>query len=144
VNSGGVYEGDNTDCSDEDGDGLPDVMETGGSGDCCSFDPNDLCKIGTDPSNADSDGDGCEDGREIDDGTDPCDPCDFACAAGHVPAGIDCCPDDPDKTAPGRCGCGVADPPAVFPRCGRGACPAMLLVFIGLVGLRLVGRDRRR
>jgi hypothetical protein len=25
------------------------------------------------------------------------------------PAGIDCCPDDPSKTAPGVCGCGVPD-----------------------------------
>jgi len=108
-NAGGSYLGDNTDCSDADGDGLADLVETGGSGGCCSFDPNGLCRIGTDPGNPDSDGDGCPDGDEVRTGTSPCDPCDFACAAGRVPDGFDCCPDDPDKTEPGACGCGVAD-----------------------------------
>ena len=102
---GGSYMGDNTDCSDGDGDGLADATEAGGSGDCCSFDPNNLCKIGTDPGNADSDGDGCSDGGEARAGTDPCDPCD----CGAPPPGTDCCPDDPDKTDPGACGCGEPD-----------------------------------
>jgi hypothetical protein len=78
IETGGVYLGDNTDCLDSDGDGLADILETGGSGDCCELDPSNTCDIGTDAGNPDSDGDGCLDGEEIDDGTDPCDPCDAA------------------------------------------------------------------
>lgn len=75
VEMGGVYQGDNTDCSDGDGDGLADILETGGDGNCCEFDPSTPCSIGTDASNPDSDGDGCSDGEEVDEGTNPCDPC---------------------------------------------------------------------
>ena len=76
IETGGVYLGDNTDCSDGDGDGLADILETGGSGDCCGFDPSNSCDVGTDASNPDSDGDGCLDGEEVEGGADPCDPCD--------------------------------------------------------------------
>jgi hypothetical protein len=31
------------------------------------------------------------------------------CASGAPPSGADCCPNDPDKTQPGQCGCGNPD-----------------------------------
>jgi hypothetical protein len=140
--TGGAYLGDNTDCTDADGDGLGDLIETGGSGECCTFDPDDLCKIGTDRANPDSDGDRCLDGDEVSAGTDPCDPCAFLPSCGTPPAGVDCCPDDPQKTDPGVCGCGIVDRPLAR-RCGPGFCPAMLLALVGQVGFRFLGRVRR-
>ncbi len=137
--TGGVYLGDNTDCNDTDGDGLPDLIETGGSGDCCTFDPTNLCAVGTDQADPDSDGDGCNDGAEVSGGTNPCDPCDFLTSCGATPEGVDCCPDDPNKTDPGVCGCGRVD----RRRCGFVTCPSMLLGLLGLVGLRFYGRGRR-
>lgn len=70
INSGGQYKGDGTNCDDTDGDGLPDVIETGDCNGC----PPDInpCKIGTDPNNPDTDGDGINDGDEVAAGSDPC------------------------------------------------------------------------
>ena len=48
----------------------------------------------------------------------------------------------PNKTDPGVCGCGVADPPLAM-LCGPGACPAAILILFGLVALRFVGRGNR-
>jgi len=101
---GGIYKGDNTDCADRDGDGLADIVETGGSGDCCTFDPESDCEVGTDPDAADSDGDGCADGEEVRDGSDPCDPCDPVPSCVLPPLNQDCngnglidsCEDDSD------------------------------------------------
>ena len=59
---------DCSDCTDSDGDGIPDFM--------------DVCAAGDDT--IDSDGDG-------------------------TPDACDDCPDDPEKTSPGNCGCGVED-----------------------------------
>jgi len=57
---GGTYHGDNTDCTDTDGDRIPDDFE---SGDCCR--PCTLCYTGTDPNNPPTDGDGISDGDEV-------------------------------------------------------------------------------
>ena len=59
---------DCSDCTDSDGDGIPDFL--------------DVCVAGDDT--VDSDGDG-------------------------TPDACDDCPDDPEKTAAGNCGCGVVD-----------------------------------
>ncbi|MEM7165223.1 MAG: hypothetical protein AAF581_07135 [Planctomycetota bacterium] len=68
--NGGVFLGPQTKCTDTDGDGLPDIVETD---DCCiGF--VDLTNTGTDPNLADTDGDGIDDGAEILAGTDPCTP----------------------------------------------------------------------
>ncbi|MBI1826401.1 MAG: hypothetical protein HY287_02665 [Planctomycetes bacterium] len=66
-NMGGTYMGAGTDCTDADGDGLADVLESDG---CCG--PKDACHTGTSPFLADTDGDGVNDGDEITNGTDPC------------------------------------------------------------------------
>jgi hypothetical protein len=68
---GGLFFGFGTKCSDGDGDGIPDFMEIN---DCCAPPTGDPCKILTDPTNPDTDGDGCLDGDEVAAGTDPCDP----------------------------------------------------------------------
>ena len=59
---------DCSDCTDTDGDGIPDFL--------------DVCAAGDDT--IDSDGDG-------------------------TPDACDNCPNDPEKTEPGNCGCGVVD-----------------------------------
>ncbi len=61
------YKGDGTNCIDSDGDGLADQLE---SNSCCAA--RDSCNTGTDPKNPDTDGDGVDDGDELDNGTDPC------------------------------------------------------------------------
>ena len=63
-----TFLGIQTNCNDSDGDGLPDIVETN---DCCTgF--TDLLNTGTNPFEADSDGDGVDDRTEILNGTDPC------------------------------------------------------------------------
>ena len=70
---GGTYQGDGTDCTtDSDGDGLLDVLENRA---CCE--PKTPCDLGTHPLIADTDGDGVDDGAEVANGTDPCNPLDF-------------------------------------------------------------------
>ncbi len=59
-----TYFGDGTTCDDNDGDGIPNVLETND----CIVGP---CSTGTNPANPDTDGDGCTDGADAD----PCDPC---------------------------------------------------------------------
>ncbi len=65
--AGGEYKGDGTNCDDSDGDGIPDLLETNS---CCAV--RDACNTGTDPGNPDTDGDGWDDGTELENGTDPC------------------------------------------------------------------------
>ncbi len=97
-------------------------------GDGCLIDEdceNDNCQDGTcSPYDHES----CIDGRQNQDETDvdcggeTCDPCANGlgcerytdCVSGFCDNGVcrdgdDQCPDDPDKTEPGQCGCGVAD-----------------------------------
>lgn len=98
---------------DTDGDGIDDGVEiTNGSDPLNPCDPDDsdpTCQvdsdgdgltdiyegvIGTDPNNADSDGDGISDGDEVNNGTNPLDPCDpnavgQDCVMGvHIPTGF--------------------------------------------------------
>jgi hypothetical protein len=79
------------------------------------------------------------------------------------------CPDDPNKTAPGLCGCGVSDAdtdgdgiPDCFDQiidqlpggisinicgnvgCGAGAMSAMALAIVSLIGMRRGRRSRHR
>ena len=85
VDGCGVFFCENEGCGDDDialgvGDGIADVFETGfdrSSNTCLSV---DVCRIATDPQNADTDGDGCLDGEERLDGTDACNKCDFTAA----------------------------------------------------------------
>jgi len=84
ANCNGEYKGDGSDCSDSDGDAIPDVMEIA---DCCLPD-DDACNVRTNPNEPDTDGDGCLDGDEFSQGTDPCDPCDFPPLCG--PPANDC------------------------------------------------------
>jgi hypothetical protein len=72
----GDAEGDACDL-DDDGDGLADVVETGTY---TYVSPSDT---GTDPLNADTDGDGFPDGEEIAAGSDPTDP--YSVPYGPVP-----------------------------------------------------------
>lgn len=69
-----VFLGEGTDCRDSDGDGILDRFE---KNDCCRTDPQDVCNALTDPGNPDTDGDGVNDGQELLNGTDPCDPTSF-------------------------------------------------------------------
>jgi hypothetical protein len=87
---GGDYQGDTTTCDDGDGDGIPDVYENNECGLCGE---TDRCNVPTDPSNPDTDGDGCRDGEELAGGTDPCDPCDYLASCVTNPCGA-CCNDD--------------------------------------------------
>lgn len=101
--AGGVFLGVQTACTDSDGDGLPDVVETN---DCCSGFIS-LLDTGTDPFNPDTDGDGTNDGQEVQNGTDPC----FAPPPVFIPAGVDCMSTDCGRTRFSFC----ADPiPADF------------------------------
>lgn len=60
LNAGGTPGGPGTDCAtDTDGDRIPDTFETN---DCVFV---SVCATGTDPLNADTDGDGIEDGDEV-------------------------------------------------------------------------------
>ena len=113
-------------CSDTDADGCDDCLngsydpandgtDFDGDGLCDSGDPDDdndgaLDGVDSDDNNAnvcsDTDGDGCDDCANgsydpANDGTDT--DGDGTCDSG------DACPTDPNKTAPGICGCGVVD-----------------------------------
>ena len=57
--AGGVFGGDETDCTDSDNDRIPNVFELGG----CQ--PAGPCFAGTDPTNDDTDGDSLSDGDEL-------------------------------------------------------------------------------
>ncbi len=86
---------------DSDGDGVPD------SADLCPNDPDKTepgdCGCGV--PDTDTDGDGIPDYNDTDDqdGTDPDSDGD------GVSDSADLCPNDPYKTEPGDCGCGVSD-----------------------------------
>lgn len=79
-----TYRPDLTVPTDQDGDGLPDAVETG-TGVWVSE-----TNTGTRPDRADSDGDGVPDGAEIEAGTDPNDPADTPgfTAARLLPGGV--------------------------------------------------------
>lgn len=68
-----VFMGAGTDCLDSDGDGLQNFAE---KDDCCRADEvsQDACNALSSPSDADTDGDGMNDGDEILAGRDPCTP----------------------------------------------------------------------
>ena len=68
-----VFMGAGTDCLDTDNDGLQNFAE---NDDCCKAGlvPQDACNALSDPGNADTDGDGMNDGAEILAGRDPCTP----------------------------------------------------------------------
>ncbi len=66
----GEYKGHGTTCSDRDGDGIADILETNS---CCDPYRNE-CRTGTDPNNPDTDGDGLLDGDELRNKCDPCVP----------------------------------------------------------------------
>jgi lysophospholipase L1-like esterase len=67
--------------SDSDGDGLSDYLET--------------VKYGTDPNNPDTDGDGCTDGQEVAEGTNPLDPTSHSCHGGTEEGGNGGSPNGP-------------------------------------------------
>ncbi|MBL9120311.1 MAG: thrombospondin type 3 repeat-containing protein [Phycisphaerae bacterium] len=109
---------------DTDGDGVPDDDEvtngtdpydpdtdndgTNDGSDGCPLDPlkvaPGLCGCGV--ADTDTDGDGVPDCIEIANGTDPSDP---DSDGDGTPDGGDGCPNDPAKSSPGLCGCGVSD-----------------------------------
>ena len=89
------------DTTDTDMDGTPDCI------DGCPMDPDKIdpgiCGCGV--PDTDTDGDGVPDCNDICPGFD-----DNLDADGDgTPDGCDGCPNDPNKTAPGVCGCGVPD-----------------------------------
>ena len=83
---GGTYTEDGTNC-EKSGDGIPDVFETN-TRDCANV---EACNIGTDPNDDDTDDDGCLDGEEVADGTNPCDPCDFRLGGCAGTPAVDTC-----------------------------------------------------
>ncbi|MCZ6684265.1 MAG: hypothetical protein O7B26_13875, partial [Planctomycetota bacterium] len=103
--------GESLDCN---GDGVPDECQpdTDGDGviDPCDGCPNDPAKsapgdCGCGAPDVDGDGDGVLDCNDICPGFD-----DTLDADGDgTPDGCDGCPNDPNKTAPGVCGCGAPD-----------------------------------
>ncbi len=97
----------NQDQTDSDGDGMGDVCDSDRDGDGVANDsecaPDDKTKFKSWSVYADGDGDGYGAGPAV-----------TVCGNNTVPAGYserddDGCPNDPQKTAPGVCGCGVAD-----------------------------------
>ena len=97
-------------CSDMDGDNVCDVDDPAPNDPCIPIaDPNwqpqgtndcdmdgltddEEVAVGTDPENPDTDGDGIDDGQEVNtDGTDPLDSCS---SVGGIPLGIDDCDND--------------------------------------------------
>ncbi|MBK8267072.1 MAG: thrombospondin type 3 repeat-containing protein [Planctomycetes bacterium] len=111
--AGGLYSGDNSTCADTDGDLIADVC------DACPFDfDNDIDGDGHcgDVDNCPDDANTDQADGDSDDIGDVCDNCpanantdqadDDADGVGNV---CDGCPNDPDKIAPGVCGCGVSD-----------------------------------
>jgi predicted outer membrane repeat protein len=102
---------DSSDCddgavlyADADGDGVgagvPAACGVPSNNDGC---PNNAALIAIATYYRDLDGDGAGDS------TDSIQSCDSPAPAGYSAAGGDTCPNDPAKTAPGACGCGVAD-----------------------------------
>lgn len=87
--------------SDRDGDGSPDCV------DGCPDDPlkTQPGALGCGVSEADSDGDGVPDSVDRCPGFND----NLDADADGTPDCLDGCPNDPRKTAPGACGCGVAD-----------------------------------
>ncbi len=93
------------------GCGTPDVdSDDDGTADCRDACPNDPLKtdpgaLGCGVSEADSDGDGVPDSTDRCPGEDD----NLDRDSDGTPDCRDACPDDPEKIAPGACGCGVAD-----------------------------------
>ncbi|MCH8150059.1 MAG: hypothetical protein IH987_19110, partial [Planctomycetes bacterium] len=91
----GMFKGAGTNCDDTDGDSIADVLE---EGDCCDL--RSLCGVPTNPSMPDTDNDGCCDRNELEEGTDPCDPCDFPPASACKAPGAGLCLFPPPTPAP--------------------------------------------
>jgi hypothetical protein len=102
----------NPDQTDSDSDGVGDICDIcPGYSDTADADTDDVpdscdnCPLVWNPSQEDDDGDGSGDSCDVcpgfDDRVDSDDD--------GVPDGCDGCPEDPNKTEPGICGCGVAD-----------------------------------
>jgi len=89
----------NTDQADLDGDGMGDVCDPDDDGDGLD-DEADNCPVSRNPGQEDTDGDGVGDA---------CDNCPYDFNPNQVLICTDECPDDPQKTYPGICGCGVPD-----------------------------------
>ncbi len=89
--------------ADSDGDGITDGQE---DDDNDGLTTREELDNGTQPNDEDSDDDGLTDKEELDNNTDPNN---ADTDNDGTPDGSDTCPNDPDKTRPGACGCGVPE-----------------------------------